>query len=72
MEKQYDKRKTEVYKNDEWVQCEMKDLKIGDKFRMFEFLEFTESIYDNCGKAEFEVVEEPYINENGIWTVKTL
>lgn len=29
MEKTYEKRKVEVYRNDEFIQCEMKDLEIG-------------------------------------------
>lgn len=69
MEKTYEKRRVEIYKNNEFIQCEMKDLEIGEIFRLFETPDFNELVADRDGNTLFKVLEKPYINDKGVWTV---
>ena len=65
-----DERKIEVSRDDKWVEVQMKDIRKGEKFRMFEpdgkpvvgQGEFK-------GKTVFKAEEDPY-EVDGTWGVK--
>jgi hypothetical protein len=53
-----------------WSKCEFEDLKDGDIFKIYD----GEERYSNpeTGDNVWIAVGEPYRNEDGIWTIKTL
>lgn len=61
-------RKLEVFRNEAWVESTMKDLKAGEKFRMFE-PEGDPVIFKET--TEFTVDADPK-QKNGKWSIEIL
>lgn len=59
-------RTIEVLRNEKWEKCYMKDLVVGEEFRMFEDGKLFK---DQQGHTTWVVQELPYVNKEGIWTV---
>ena len=57
-------RKTQIFKNGNWVNIEFKELKNGDKFKLFEFN--GEEIKDE--NTEFIAISDAYLYSE-IWTI---
>lgn len=67
-------RKTEVFSNDIWSEVEFKDLKRGDRFRLFE--PDGERVVTSDGKDEFICTSDAFFGPHGpnktmAWTVET-
>ena len=60
--------KVEVNKDGDWRSTKMFELKDGELFRMFD-PETDEPYIGEEGLTEWVVFGEPYLNEDGIWTV---
>jgi len=60
-------RTVEIYTIDDWEEIEFKDLKPGDRFRLFDG---EEQVIDEKGYREWLVATIPYINENGIYEIE--
>lgn len=61
-------RKTEVLKDGKWVQCKVKDLKSGDKMRMFESNGDPVKTIDEC--TEFTCSGDAFFcDTNNQWCV---
>ena len=66
--KNKDRRKVEVHTGFSWKEIKFKDLKIGNRFRLFDNgIQVTDEII-NC--KEFVATSLPYINEKGIGEIK--
>lgn len=65
-------RKVEIYKQGAWIEISFTDLKVGDKFRMFEPTgERVLGSYDLEGINEWIVIKGPYRrSEDEVWTVE--
>lgn len=61
-----DFRKTEIFKNGEWIEVEFKDILKGNLFRL---IESTGEIVSDKGETEFIAVSDAYLNKDGIWEV---
>lgn len=61
------RRITERFINGEWVECRFEDLVHRDIVRFVD----NDVLYKNPdnGQSEFEVVNTPYLNEDGVWQV---
>lgn len=59
-------RKVEVKTTNGWTRTEMKHLKPGDMFRMFE--PDDTQVYDKKRGTEFKVIGKPYF-KNNVWGV---
>lgn len=71
--KMNDLRKVEVFREQKWTEVRLENIKKGELFRMFEFLEMI-PVLNNSGKHDLVAVSEPYIGPNGpnkenVWTV---
>jgi len=62
-------RKVLVKKDNDWIQVKMKELQIGDKFKMFEPDRDKEPVSDPDGCAEWTVRSEPEELKGGNWMV---
>lgn len=60
-------RKVEVDRNGAWLQVLMKDLKVGELFRIYDLDESL--IDDDHGNTVFRVEREPF-QTNGVWAVE--
>ncbi len=60
------KRKTEVYRNNQWVECRTEDLRVGESFRMWEDDQPVIG-YDGVTK-EYIVYSKPE-QVHGVWQV---
>lgn len=67
-EQQETKRKVNVFRNNEWVECEFTDLKKDDSFRMFD--DDGSIVEDDKGNTEFVALSDPYINDIGILEIE--
>lgn len=56
------KRRLEKRIDGAWVECHMKDLRIGDVFRMFDD---SDPVIDPAGVTVWEVVDEPAPRADG-------
>ena len=68
-------RKVEVFKDDVWKEIQFEDLKVGDKYRMFEPDGSPVVVIGDGGKfegaTEWIVTKGPYKREkDGVWTVE--
>lgn len=66
-----DERITEKLVDGNWESIKMKDLKIGDIFRLKDIDEngnITEDAFQN-GTKNYIVEDEPFLNDEGIWSV---
>lgn len=59
-------RKIEKLENDEWVECKMKDLKKGNKFRLYD----DEKPVIVGGESVFDAIGDPYLNEIDEWEIE--
>jgi ribosomal protein L21E len=56
------KRIIQVFKNNEWVNIEFKNLRKGDKFKIFN--DNNETIIDNKGNTEWIALSNPKLNKD--------
>lgn len=56
------KRIIQVFKNNEWVNIEFKNLRKGDKFKVFN--DNNETIIDNKGNTEWIALSNPKLNKD--------
>jgi hypothetical protein len=59
-------RIVQVYKNKKWITVRMKELKVGDKFRMFES---KNERFKDGKRSVWIVVEKPKQLKNGIFEI---
>ena len=60
--------KVEVNRSGKWLAVQMFELREGELFRMFD-PQTDEPWIGEEGLTEWTVLGEPYLNEDGIWTV---
>lgn len=60
-------RKTEVFRDGNWIEIDFLNLKKGENFRLFE--QTGEEVYNLSGMTIFQSISSPYENENGIWQI---
>jgi len=70
-----DLRKVEVLRDNNWTECRLKDVKKGEKFRMFEF--DGSPVLGSVGESVFVADSDPYVGPNGpegadVWTIGTI
>jgi hypothetical protein len=65
-----DLRIVEIWTMEGWQEVEMKDLKVGDRFRMFESTG-ERVINTNDGTMEWIVSRPAYVGEYGVYEVET-
>jgi hypothetical protein len=60
---------TMVLKDNKWVEINFMDLKINDRFQLIN----PDGLYhmDEYGKTDWVASSNPYVNENGIYEIKT-
>jgi hypothetical protein len=63
-------RRTEVLRDNTWEEIRFEDLKISEKFRLFDPPEMTPVYAMDSPQAEFIVGSQPYITEEGVWAVE--
>lgn len=66
-------RRTQILKNNKWIDIEFKNLKSGDKFRIFE--SDGSIVKDKNDNIEFVAISEPYLyptKEEEVWQIDTL
>jgi len=61
-------RTVEIYKKDRWERIEFKELRIGDRFRLFE--DDSTVVMDNENCKEWLVSSLPRINSDGVYEVE--
>ncbi|HLO11191.1 MAG TPA: hypothetical protein VK190_02920 [Pseudoneobacillus sp.] len=61
-------RTTKIFYNGEWTVIPFDHLKKGDTFKLIEAN--GEVVMDSNEKTEFIATSEPYINDDGVWTVQ--
>ena len=61
-------RTVEIYKKDRWERIEFKELRIGDRFRLFE--DDSTVVMDNKNCKEWLVSSLPRINSDGVYEVE--
>jgi len=59
-------RKTQIFKDGEWVNIKFQELRNGNKFKLFEFND--EEVKDRGGNAEFTAISDAYLR-NEIWVI---
>lgn len=62
-----DERYVEIYNCGEWVKASFEELKIGDRFRLYEST--GELVIGENGQIEWFCTSKPYLNINNILTV---
>ena len=62
-------RKVEVFKDNEWLEIQFKELEVDNRFRMFE--PDGSPVLGSAGITEWVVTKGPYRrDEDGVWTVE--
>lgn len=68
-------KKVEVFKDGEWIGIHFKDLKVGDKYRLFEpdgsrVVGTADNAPGFIGSSEWIITKGPYESEEGVLAVE--
>lgn len=61
------KRKAKILVDGLWIDVSFKDIKMGDKFKLFE--SDGEQVKDNSGEIEWVAACDPFYNSEGVLTI---
>ena len=62
-------RKVQIFKED-WKDISFRELKAGDKFRMFDPPE-NSPVVDNSDNSEWIALSDAYLSHENVWSIQT-